>query len=227
MPTKSKQLTCYHCGGVIENETTDLVLKKIPLTTKKGKRMYTRKFHVGCVSDFVGNLETEKETQQENQSWDKCYEYFKVLLGIPEGKNLDQHATMRILGLRVGQYIPNGNNVRGLSRGYDFETILTTMKFSSGSIRQSFGTMQFKDQKHKIDYAMKIITGNVNFVFDRLKNKKNAENRMVISEIVQDIDLPEYTQKSKKESGSKKVSSLINKSVAEDDNMEELLSLFE
>lgn len=226
MSTKSKTIKCYHCGGKVENETTDLVLKKIPLHTKKGVRMYTRKFHVWCVSDFVDSLETEKETQAENKDWEKCYEYAKELLGIPEGKNLDSHFILRLLGLRAGTYVPNGSNVRGIKRGYDFETILTAMKFSSVAIRHAFGTMQFKDQKHKIDYAMKIITNNINFVYGKLENKKKADSKLTI-EPVEDVVLPEYTKKGKQENSSEKISSLISSKISNDEEMDELLSLFE
>lgn len=224
MSTTSKTVKCYHCGGAIKNETTDLVLKKIPLNTKSGKRMYTRKFHMGCVSDFVDRLEAEKETQEENSEWELCYEYFKELLGIPEGQNLDQHATLRILGLRVGTYVPNGHNVRGIRRGYDFETILMAMKFSSGAIKQSFGTMQFKDQKHKIDYAMKIVTNNINFVYGKLEAKKRADKQLDVDrDYVGNNDLAEYKTKSRVDD---KVTSLIDNAI-KDDEMEDLMDLFE
>lgn len=224
MSTTSKKLKCYHCGGIIENETTDLVLKKIPLSTKKGKRMYTRKFHIGCVSEFVDTLESEKETQEENSEWEKCYEYFKELLEVPEGMNLDQHATLRVLGLRVGTYVPNGSNVRGIKRGYDFETILMAMKFSSQSIKQAFGTMQFKDQKHKIDYAMKIVTNNINFVFNKMESKRRADKQLDIQdENIKNNQVAEYKTKSKVDN---KVKSLIDKA-AKDDEMDDLMELFD
>lgn len=224
MSATSKKSNCYHCGGVIANETIDLVLKKIPLSTKKGKRMYTRKFHMKCVSEFVDNLEVEKETQEENTEWEMCYEYFKDLLEIPEGKKLDSHAVLRILGTRVGKYIPQGNNVRGISRGYDFETILMAMKFSSMAIKQAFGTMQFKDQKHKIDYAMKIVTNNINFVDSKLESKRRADGKFEAErEDMKPTDVAEYKKKS---GADDKVSSLINNASLNDD-IDSIMELFE
>lgn len=227
MSTKSKPKTvkCYHCGEKIQNETTDLVLKKIPLHTKKGVRMYTRKFHMRCVQDFVDTLEAEKESQAENKDWEKCYDYFKELLGIPEGKNLDQHATMRILGLRVGKYIPSGNNTRGIKRGYDFESILMTMKYSSQAIKTAFGTMQFKDQKHKIDYAMKIVTNNINFIDNKLSEKRKIENRFntTETEVFKEQQTAKYDKKGTGNRG--KISSMIEGNVSNNE-LDELEDLF-
>lgn len=224
MSTTSNKTKCYHCGGVITNEMRDLVLKKIPLSTKKGIRMYTRKFHTQCVSDFVDRLEVEKDTQEENKEWEKCYEYAKELLNIPEGMNLDSHFILRILGLRAGTYVPSGSNVRGIKRGYDFETILMTLKLSSGAIRQAFGTMQFKDQKHKIDYAMKIVTNNINFVYGKLEAKNKAEKKLdSVAVERKDVVVGEYVTKAKTD---EKVSSLISKTI-KDDEMDDLMSLFD
>ena len=187
--------------------------------------MYTRKFHIWCVSEFVGNLEVEKDTQEENSEWEKCYEYFKVLLGIPEGKNLDQHATLRILGLRVGTYVPNGSNVRGISRGYDFETILMALKFSAGAVKKAFGTMQFKDQKHKIDYAMKIVTNNINFVSSKVEAKRWADIQLETnhSEEIKPVEVAEYKVKSNK---GKKVEELISNAI-DSDELDDLMDLFD
>lgn len=219
----TKTTKCYHCGGVI-GENEDIVMKKIPLHTKSGIRKYNRKFHTHCASEFVGNLEVEKETGKENSDWSKCYEYFKDLLGIKEGQNLDEHATLRILGTRVGRYVPSGMNVRGLKRGYDFEVILTTMKFCSVQIRDVLGTMQFKDQKHKIDYMMKIITNNLNFVAAKVEGKRITDKKMDIYIPVEQIEnLPEYNKKSIE---NNKIKDIINTVVKEDDDMEELMSLF-
>lgn len=224
MAKTHKTLKCYYCGGEIEDEVHDLVIKPIPLHTKVGIRNYKRKFHIGCVSKFVSKLDTEKETGNENSDWDKCYQYAKELLNVKTGQNLDQHAINRLLGLRVGQYYPNGNNVRGLKRGYGYETILMTMKFSTGAIKQAFGTMQFKDQKHKIDYAMKIVTNNLNFIQGKIEARDKAIkslDRLPMEE----TNAAEYVKKGGNERGRihDKIGSLLDSN----SETEDILDLFD
>lgn len=226
MTKTRKPLKCYYCGGIIEDETHDLIIKPIPLHTKRGIVNYKRKFHTDCVSRFVSKLEVEKETKHENSDWEKCYEYAKELLNIGVGQNLDSHCTNRILGTRTGSYYPNGTNVRGLKRGYSFEVILTAMKFSSVQIRHAFDTMQFKDQKHKIDYMMKIVTNNINFVNSKVENKKRAESKLdtvVVS--MPNADIPSYSQKGSVKQD--KVSDLIKSNTSHEDDLKDLADLFE
>ena len=222
---------CYHCGGFILNDA-DFVIRKVPLHTKSGIRNYKRTFHLNCMSNYSGIMETEKETKLEQSWWDKCYFYFKELLDIPEGKNLDEYAVKRLLGLRVGKFMPAANNVRGLKRGYDFETILMTMKFSSVAVKHAMNTTSFTNQEHKVNYAIKIIASNLNFVSQKVEGKRIVDKKLAaIPNITLDnSNIPEYHVKGRDES-TKKVSEVINtilaKSYEEDDELKDIDALFE
>ena len=172
MPQKKiqKPTKCYHCGREIR-DSRDLVEKKIPLHTRSGIRMYRRKFHINCIPKYFENLDTESETMQEQSDWIKCYELFRKLLGIKEDAKLPKHAVMRLQGLRIGEYIPNGQNTRALERGYSFDVILNTMRFSSVAITDACKNVSFKDESHKINYCMSIIMSNINFMLKRMESK--------------------------------------------------------
>lgn len=208
--SESKVYKCYHCGLDIVNDR-DLIEKKIPLAVKNGTRNYRRKFHFKCYEEYRELMDDKSLRQKENTEWDQVYQLFKTQLGVRECNSLDQHAALRLAGLRVGKYIPNGNNVRGISRGYSFETILNTLRFCNSSILHAMSTMSFKNQKHKIDYAMRIVTNNINFIdqktMEAVKTTKNLEK-------IPDIDISEsseakYVKKAKQD--NKKVVSAMSK----------------
>lgn len=168
---------CYHCGKeIVDNR--QLVEKKIPLSTKRGIRNYRRVFHIDCVPKYYGNLDTESETRKEQTDWEMCYELFRGLLGVKEDVNLPKHAVMRLQGLRIGQFIPNGQNTRALERGYSFEVILNTMRYSSPAIIDACKNKTFKDETHQINYCMTILISNINFIYKRMKAKERATDRL-------------------------------------------------
>lgn len=164
----TKEQHCYYCGKSLSDE--EMVIKPFPLVTKNGtKRMYKRKFHYECLPKYIsknGNVEARKV---ENTDWDKVYQYFKIdILGVPEGATLSPHAVERLLGMRVGRYKPNANNTRITKQGYSFRVILLALKFSKAAIDKAIKTVNFKDDHHKVDYIMKIVSNNINFVQRRV-----------------------------------------------------------
>lgn len=173
---KPKRLECYYCGGALTEE--ELVIKKIPLVTKSGVRNYKRNFHLRCVPEIISERSDEVKSKNEDYYWDKCYFYAKELMELPDGKDLEQHFVMRIRGARVGKFYPNGTNVKGLKRGYDYETILTTMKFCSGSIRKIVATQSFESTEHKINYIMAIITNNLNFISSKVEANRKMKSKL-------------------------------------------------
>ena len=224
-PTETQVKNCHHCGGIVEE--IDLIIRPIPQATKHGVELVKRPFHQACLPKYKSIMEYESDTKEENSQWDECYKYFKDLLGIKDGHNLDSFATMRILGLRVGKYTPKGDNLRGIKRGYDFETILMTMKFCSLNIRTAFSTMSFKDQSHKVNYAMKLITDNVNFVAEKLERRRVADRKLDV--IIKDIQPHrEAEYKTQGSTGISKVGEIISSIVDEgtDQEMQDIMNLF-
>lgn len=216
---------CYHCGKLIETEQ-ELAEKEIPLAVK-GKYQYKRrKFHLDCLKEYVKTMENTKERKTEQSDFDKCYLYFKKTLDIPEDKALDEYAVLRLSGLRLGKFMPNGQNVRGLQRGYSFEVILTTMKFCSLTVNKAFSELSFTDQKHKVNFAMKIYIDNINFIDSKIRKLHKQEQMLEKLQPTQvEHELPKYIKKGGL--GTAPSSLMIDESVMDPEySIDELTELF-
>lgn len=183
---------CYYCGKEIDKR--DLRITAVPVSTiveeedkdthKRHKHRKTievdREFHFHCLDDFITRREKGKKDKPEEADWDAAYQFFHhQILGIPAGsKAYSKHAVNRILGLRVGKYAPKGTNTRYLKRGYSFRTILICFKYCKRAMDKALATVDFKDERHKIDYLMAIVINNIDFVQDRL-NKMDRQNRRI------------------------------------------------
>lgn len=174
-----KVIKCYHCHGVIERHN-DLVEKQIPMATKKGgKRNYRRKFHLQCLHDFLERSDDFELNKKEDSDWDAVYRYFrKEILNQSESIKLNEHTVKRLRGLRIGQYYPSGNNTKILKRGFEYETILIALKVLKAKIHSLIGTQNFKDNKHRIDWIMKIVTNEIDDVQRRVDMKKRSEGQL-------------------------------------------------
>lgn len=207
-------VNCYYCKKEVDEK--DLVEKRIPLKTKKGMRMYRRKLHIDCVDKIVQDMVFERENKVEEIDWRKCYEKFRELLGYDSSITLSNHAVMRIKGLRVGKYIPNGSNTTSIKAGYTYDVILKTLMFCSSHIRSALKNTNFKDENHKIDYCMKIVTNNIDFINTKIKARKIADSIMDNIAIDNVISVADY--KSKGVAGNtSKVEELLNKSNINDE----------
>jgi hypothetical protein len=198
--SKTKDIKCYFCGELIETENK-LVEKKIPMSTKAGVRNYRRKFHIDCLPKYLDGREDKSLLSEENSEWDAVYQYFRSdILGLGKTTPLDQHTIKRLLGLRLGTYYPQGNNTRILKRGYDFKTILLTLKVIKSKVRPYINSTQFANNKHKTDGIMRFVTGEINDVQKRLDATKKAEKKL--HEIkTEQVD---YKQQYKKKGDNKK-----------------------
>lgn len=222
-PKKPKVLECYHCGGVLAEE--DMVIKPMPLATKAGIRNYKRKFHINCMVEYMGARSDVVKMQVEEDWWDKCYLYAKELSGVKVGQNLSQHFVMRLRGLRVGKYYPAGNNVKGIKRGYDYETILMTMKFASGAIRKALGEMSFQNDSHRIDYMMKIVTTNVNFIAGKVDASRVMNAKLKLMEIeTKEEDRADYIKKGSTDDN--KVDQMVSEFKKQVEQEDDVMSLF-
>jgi hypothetical protein len=195
-----KEIKCYYCGGLVETDN-QLVEKKIPMATKAGIRNYRRKFHINCLPKYLEGREDKSLLKEENSDWDAVYQYFrKDILGLNDSIPLDQHTIKRLLGLRLGTYYPQGNNTRILKRGYDFPTILLTLKVVKAKVIPYLNRTQFKNNKHKIDGIMRFVTGEINDVAKRLEATKKAEEKLHKIEVEQ-VD---YKQSYKRKGSNQK-----------------------
>jgi hypothetical protein len=201
---KDKIIKCYYCGNVVEM-SNQLAEKKIPMATKAGVRNYRRQFHLDCLPKYVEGLEDKALLKGENSDWDAVYKYFrKEILGLPETVPLEAHATKRLLGLRLGQYYPQGNNTRVLPRGYDFKVILLTLKVVKARVHVYMATANFANNKHRIDGIMRFVTGEINDVYKRLENQKKSNEKLNKDVVTETFDYKAKLKEQKRKEEEKK-----------------------
>lgn len=201
---REKDIKCYFCGELIENYK-DLVEKKIPMATKAGIRNYRRQFHSAeCLPKYLEDKEDKSLLSEENTEWDAVYRYFrKDILGLGESTPLDQHTIKRLLGLRLGQYYPSGNNTRILKRGYEFKTILVTLKVIKSKVIPYMATASFANGKHKTDSIMRFVTGEINDVHKRLENQKKSNEKLDKDVVAESFDYKARLKEQKKQEAAK------------------------
>lgn len=193
-PTK-----CYYCDNLIEYER-ELVTQKVPLVCKNGKvRYYTRKFHAECAVKYSEARADEKQSKIETDDWTDLYEYVRKLLN-PDGSPLDDFMRMRLQGMRVGKFIPNGTNVKLLDKGYPYRVIKLTFIAYSPTIKELLNTRSFVDEKHRINMVMKVISQNISTINRRLIELEKSKKRLDgLNDNIEEVKRAEYVNIKRKE----------------------------
>lgn len=187
-----KRIKCYYCGEHVHED--NVTTYKVPVISKKAPRKLTRKFHFDCLKTFLKENDDLEKKQIEYTEWEQVYYYFQYhILNLDTAKSLDDYAVKRLLGLRVGQFMPN-SNVRVVKTGHSYRTILNTMKYSKRAIDNAFATVNIKDPEHKVNLAISIIRKNLNFIDQRMKaiDKQNKRTEQIE---VKEIKRAEYVRK--------------------------------
>lgn len=186
---------CYYCGNAIEN-FDDLVIKKFPMVVKGGKvKQFNRKLHTDCLMKYKDEVKDGELKTAENKDWDELYQYFRSeILGLPKTVPLQLHEINRMLGLRIGQYYPSGNNTRILPRGYPFKVILFTLKILKPKLHIYISSGNFANHKHKVDGIMRFVTGEINDVYKRVEAQKKS-NAKLEEDIRKEDDTPSFDYK--------------------------------
>lgn len=65
-----------------------------------------------------------------------------------------------------------------MKRGYSYRTILVCLKYCKRATDKALKTVDFKSEKHMIDYLMAIVISNIDFVQRRL-DKMDRQNRRI------------------------------------------------
>lgn len=115
----------------------------------------------------------KKMTEKEKQDWEELYFYVKNLLGYDENQALSSTMVLRLKGLLTNKFIENGNIES--TANYSYETILNTFKFCSQEIHKALKTKSWTSEQHKFNYILKIVEGNINNVYMRMKNVEKAK----------------------------------------------------
>ena len=120
-------------------------------------------------------------SEEEKKDWDELYSYVKELMGYDDKTSLSRTEVLKLKGLTRGQFIAN-NNQQELAE-YSFYEILITFKICKFDIIRGFRSNSFKSNGHKFNYMIKIVESNLSTVRERLKSKKQAEQKMESVEV--------------------------------------------
>lgn len=219
----SDVMVCYHCNQPIANNME--VVSKVKIFENRKIVYRDRVFHLDCLTDYRRTMSDKNDRKIENDDWHKVGNLFKEILGIPVYRDNDKHAVLRLLGLRVGRFIPNGQNVRGLKKGYPFDVIYNTMIYSRPAMERALNEVEFRDQRHKINYLMSILISNLNFIEERMKRIEKVDS--TFSEFDFDKTLNTETADYHNKVVESEVSNILKEeSIEEEDNLKEYEDLF-
>lgn len=116
----------------------------------------------------------KKMTDEEKIAWDNLYTYVrKNIMGYDDNQALSSAMVLRLKGLLTNKFMEN-NNIKNTAN-YSYETILNTFKYSSFDIQKALRSNNFKDEKHKFNYILKIVEQNINTVYVKMKNVEKAK----------------------------------------------------
>ena len=116
----------------------------------------------------------KKMTEKEKQDWDNLYTYVKKnIMGYDNDQALSNAMVLRLKGLLTNKFMEN-NNIESTAN-YSYETVLNAFKYSSFDIQKALRTNNFKDEKHKFNYILKIVEQNINTVYIKMKNVEKAK----------------------------------------------------
>ena len=118
----------------------------------------------------------KRMTPEEIEAWDKVYDYFRYKVLCYEGmKPLPKGTVLRLKGMLEGKFMAN-NNIEDIA-DYSYEILLNTLKYSLPDIQKGFKNNTFKDEKHRTNYALKIVEENLNTVYVKMESAKKAEDK--------------------------------------------------
>ena len=123
-----------------------------------------------------------KMTEEEKMAWENLYNYVKSnIMGYDENQALSSTMVLRLKGLLTNKFIENGNIES--TANYSYEVILNTFKYCSVDIQKALKTNSWTNEIHRFNYILKIVEGNINNVYLRMKNvqktKEEAKNTTI------------------------------------------------
>lgn len=124
-----------------------------------------------------GKTPKKRMTEKEIETWNEVYDYFRYnILCYEEGQSLPKSTALRLKGMLEGKFMVN-NSTESLAN-YSYEVLLNTLKYSRPDIQRGFNNNTFNDEKHRTNYALKIIEENLNTVYVKMESAKKTKEKM-------------------------------------------------
>jgi hypothetical protein len=126
-----------------------------------------------CGHDKVDDVRHMSTKEKEDR--DTLCKYVEKIMGYDENQKLSKFMVLRLDGLRTGKHVENKKEDD--MSNYPYDIILLTFKFCMPDIQRGLASNSFHDEMHKFNYILKIVESNLNNVYMRIKNSKNAEEK--------------------------------------------------
>lgn len=129
----------------------------------------------------MGNTPKKRMTKEDKEAWDNLYEYVRTkVMRYDSNQALPSKMVLRLKGMMNGKFIAN-NSTKDMAN-YSYDVVLNTFKYSMPDIQRALGSVSFKDESHKFNYVMKIVEGNLNDVYMRMKGAERAREKILKEE---------------------------------------------
>ena len=129
----------------------------------------------------MSNTSKKRMTKEDKEAWDNLYEYVRTkVMRYDSNQALPSKMVLRLKGMMNGKFIAN-NSTKDMAN-YSYDVVLNTFKYSMPDIQRALGSVSFKDESHKFNYVMKIVEGNLNDVYMRMKGAERAREEILKEE---------------------------------------------
>lgn len=129
----------------------------------------------------MGNTPKKRMTKEDKEAWDNLYEYVRTkVMRYDSNQALPSKMVLRLKGMLNGKFMANGSTKD--MANYSYDVVLNTFKYSMPDIQRALGSVSFKDESHKFNYVMKIVEGNLNDVYMRMKGAERAREEILKEE---------------------------------------------
>lgn len=148
----------------------------------------------------MARVPKKKMSKEEIEAWNNLYEYVRTkVLCYDENQMLPTYVVLRLKGMLNGKFMDN-HSTKDMAH-YSYEVVLNTFKYSMPDIRRALNTVRFTDEKHKVNYIMRIVDSNINTVYMRMKNA-NAQKAEAVKVASSEIGTKDVEYKPKKKASN-------------------------
>lgn len=123
------------------------------------------------------NERKHRQSQKDTDTWNEILSYMEYkVLRHDDNQKMSRNDVLKLRGLMYGKRYAD-NRTEDEAK-YSFECLLNTIKYSMPDINRALDRVQFEDENHKFNYVLRIIGGNLNTVYMRMKQAKKKEEEI-------------------------------------------------
>ena len=127
----------------------------------------------------------KRMSKQEKEKWDELYEFVRVkVLGYDENQSLSKNMVLRLKGMLNGKFM--ANNSTEDNANYSYDVVINTFKYSMPDIQRALNNVSFADEGHKFNYIMRIVDGNLNTVYMKMKRAEKVKKETIKETFIAD-----------------------------------------